>query len=162
MKEIKEMKMQIIKHQKWIMFNEMKISEHKIMLEMNWLKKHNSRIDWKQKMITMKNCECKIRQIQTKSWTEIKKQILQQYWKYEKLFTKSSENQILLKYKLWDHEILLIKKTVSEKLLIYQLSSEKLQKLRNYLNNNLQRKYIWYFISEIEYSVIFIFKKNNK
>ena len=25
----------------------MKISEHKIMLEINWLQKHNSRINWK-------------------------------------------------------------------------------------------------------------------
>ena len=29
------MKMQIIKHQKKIMFNEIKMSEHKIMLKMN-------------------------------------------------------------------------------------------------------------------------------
>ena len=61
------------------MFSEMKMSEHKIMLEMNWLQQHNLRIDWKQKRVIMKNCEYKIRQIQTESWTEIKKQILQQY-----------------------------------------------------------------------------------
>ena len=78
----------------------MKMSEHKIMLEMNWLWQHNSRIDWKQKRVMMKNCECKIRQIQTKSWTEIKKQISEQYWKYEKLFMKLSENQALSEYKL--------------------------------------------------------------
>ena len=70
----------------------MKISEHKIMLEMNWLKKHNSRIDWKQKRVTIKNCECKIRQIQIKSWTEVKKTISEWYWEYEKLFMKFSEN----------------------------------------------------------------------
>ena len=74
----------------------------------------------------MKNCECKIRQIQTKSWTEIKKQISQQYWEYEKLFTESSENQALSEHKSWDHEILLKKEIMSEKLSIYQLSSEEL------------------------------------
>ena len=78
-KEMKETNMSIVKHQEWIVFSEMKMSEHKIMLEMNWLQQHNSRINWKQKRVIMKNCECKIRQIQTKSWTKIKKQISQQY-----------------------------------------------------------------------------------
>ena len=99
------------------------------MLKMNWLQKHNSRINWKQKIITMKNCKYKIRQIQTKSWTKIRKTISKQYWKYEKLFTKLSENQALLKYKSWNHEISLKEKIMLEKLLIYQLSSEKLQEL---------------------------------
>ena len=85
----------------------------------------------------MKNCECKIRQIQMKSWTEVKKQILQQYWKYEKLFMKSSENQVLLKHKSWNHEISLKEEATSEKLSIYQLLSEKLQELQDYLDNNL-------------------------
>ena len=67
----------------------------------------------------MKNCECKIRQIQTESWIEIKKQISQQYWKYKKLFMKLSENQALSEYKLWNHKISLKKKATSEKLLIY-------------------------------------------
>ena len=104
----------------------MKMSKHKIMLEMNWLQQHNLRIDWKQKRVIMKNCECKIRQIQTKSWTEIKKQILQQYWKYEKLFTKSSEDQALSEHKSWNHKISLKKEITLEKLSIYQLLSKKL------------------------------------
>ena len=74
----------------------------------------------------MKNCKCKIRWTQMKSWIKVKKQISQQYWKYEKLFTKSSENQALLEYKSWDHKISLIEKTASEKLSIYQLLLEKL------------------------------------
>ena len=108
------------------MFSEMKMLKHKIMLEMNWLQQHNSRIDWKWKKVMMKNCECKVRQTQTKSWTEIKKQILQQYWEYEKLFMKLSENQALSEHKSWNHKISLKKKVTSEKLSIYQLSSEKL------------------------------------
>ena len=75
---------------------------------------------------------------------------------------KSSENQVLSEYKSWNHEISLKKKTVSEKLSIYQLLLEKLQELQDYLNSNLQRKYIWYFINEAEYSVIFVSKKDDK
>ena len=75
---------------------------------------------------------------------------------------KLSENQALLKHRSWNHEILLIKKAISEKLLIYQLSLEKLQELRNYLNSNLWKKYIQYFISKTKYSVIFVLKKNDK
>ena len=40
--------------------------------------------------------------------------------------------------------------------------SEKLQKLQDYLNSNLCRKYIQHFISETEYSVIFVSKKDDK
>ena len=109
---------------------------------MNWLQKHNSRIDWKWKTVTMKNCEYKIKQTQTKSWTKIKKQISQQYWKYEKLFMKSSENQALSEHKSWNHEISLKEETTSEKLLIYQLLSEKLQELWDYFDSNLWREYI--------------------
>ena len=55
---------------------------------------------------------------------------------------KSSENQALSEHKSWNHEISLKEETMSEKLLIYQLLSEKLQELWDYLNNNLQKKYI--------------------
>ena len=72
-----------------------------------------------------------------KSWMKVKKQILKWYWKNEKLFMKSSENQALSEHKSWDHEISLKKRAMSEKLSIYQLSSEKLQELRNYLDSNL-------------------------
>ena len=72
---------------------------------------------------------------------------------------KSSENQALPEHKSWNHKISFKKKVTSEKLSIYQLSSEKLQELQNYLNSNLQRKYIQHFTSETEYSVIFVLKK---
>ena len=76
-KKTKKMNMKIINYQKQMMFNEMKMLEHKIMLKMNWLWKHNLKIDWKQKRVIMKNCKCKIRQIQMKSWIKVRKQISQ-------------------------------------------------------------------------------------
>ena len=75
---------------------------------------------------------------------------------------KSSKNQVLSEHKSWDHEISFRKETTLKKLSIYQLLSEKLQELWDYLNNNLQREYIWYFINEMKYSVIFVLKKNDK
>ena len=72
-KKIKKTNMNIINHQKQIVFSEMKMLKHKIMLEMNWLWWHNSKINWKWKKIMMKNCECKIRQTQMKSWMKVKK-----------------------------------------------------------------------------------------
>ena len=51
---------------------------------------------------------------------------------------------------------------MSEKLSIYQLSSKKLQELQDYLDSNLQRKYIQHFTSETKYSVIFVSKKDDK
>ena len=136
-KQTEKVNMRITSHKEEIVFSKMKMSEHKIMLEMNWLQRHNSRIDWKTKRIIMRDCKCRIRQTQTESWAEIKKQVSEQYWEYEKLFTKSSKNQALPEHKSWDHEILLKKEAVSEKLSIYQLLSEKLQELQDYFNNNL-------------------------
>ena len=78
-KETEKTKMNIVNHQEQIVFSKMKMLKHKIMLEMNWLWWYNSRIDWKQKRIIMKNCKCKIRQTQMKSWMKVKKQISQQY-----------------------------------------------------------------------------------
>ena len=75
---------------------------------------------------------------------------------------KLSENQALSKHKSWDHEISFKEETMSEKLSIYQLLSEKLQKLQNYFDNNLWKKYIQHFTSEMRYSVIFVSKKNDK
>ena len=46
-KKMKKTSMNIADHQEKIVFNEMKMSEHKIMLEMNWLQQHNLKIDWK-------------------------------------------------------------------------------------------------------------------
>jgi len=75
---------------------------------------------------------------------------------------KSSEDQALSEHKLWDHEISLKEETASEKLSIYQLLLKELQELWDYLDSNLWREYIWYFISEAEYSVIFVSKKDDK
>ena len=119
MKKTEKTNMSIINYQEKIMFSEMKMLKHKIILKMNWLWQHNLRIDWKWKKVIIKNCECKIRQIKMKSWMKVKKQILQQYWKYKKLFMKSSENQALLEHKSWNYEISFKKKATSEKLLIY-------------------------------------------
>ena len=119
MKETEKVSMNITNHQEQIILSEMKMSEHKIMLEIDWLQQHNLRIDWKHKRVIMKKCECKIRQTQTESWTEMRKTVSEQYWKYKKLFMKSSENQILSEHKSWDHEISLKEEIASEKLLIY-------------------------------------------
>ena len=71
---------------------------------------------------------------------------------------KSSKNQILSKHKLWDYEISLIKRIVSKKLSIYQLSLKKLQKLKDYLNNNLWKKYIQHFISKKKWKMMIVYK----
>ena len=78
------------------------------------------------------------------------------------MFTESSENQALSEHKSWNHKISLKKEIMSEKLSIYQLLSEKLQELRDYLDNNLWREYIQHFINETEYLIIFVSKKNDK
>ena len=60
-KKMKETSMNITDHQEKIIFSEMKMSEHKIILKMNWLWQHNLKINWKWKKIIMRDYKCKIR-----------------------------------------------------------------------------------------------------
>jgi hypothetical protein len=58
------------------------------------------------------------------------------------------------------HYIININDTISPYKFIYKLSETELKILKKYLNKNLERKYIQYFINPVETSILFILKKD--
>ena len=81
-------------------------------------------------------------------------------WKY--LFLKKIITKALFKHQTWNHEIVFeLSKTFTFKF-IYALFEKKLKILREYLNENLKKKFIRKSQSSIKYSILFVSKKNEK
>ena len=68
----------------------------------------------------------------------------------------------LLKHQTWNHEIIFELNKTSTFELIYALFEKKLKILRKYLNENLKKKFIRKSQSSTKYSILFVFKKDEK
>ena len=86
--------------------------------------------------------------------------IFNKYKQWKHLFLKKVTTKTLLKHQTWNHEIIFeLSKTFTFKL-IYALFEKKLKILREYLNENLTKKFIRKSQSSTKYSILFVFKKN--
>jgi len=104
-------------------------------LEMLWLHNKNFKINWVNKKLCTIKCTY-----------EISKQL----------------EMYLLKYKLWDHEISLLKKEQFKWMSLYFMSENQLKKVWNYLDENLKREFIKSSKLLIDYSILFVLKKNDR
>ena len=84
----------------------------------------------------------------------------EEYRDFMKLFADKASEETLSAHQSWDHRILIIEDKISEKTSIYSLSSEKLEALCTYLNENLKKRFIRKSQSLTGYSILFISKKN--
>ena len=84
----------------------------------------------------------------------------EEYRDFMKLFVNKTLEETLSAHQSWDHEILIVKDKISEKTSIYSLSSEKLEALHTYLNENLKKEFIRESQSSADYLILFILKKN--
>jgi hypothetical protein len=82
----------------------------------------------------------------------------EEYWKFENVFSEEEVSQ-LTDYSLMYYIINTGDMIFSYKF-IYKLSENELKILREYLNENLEREYIQYFINPAETSILFILKKD--
>jgi hypothetical protein len=82
----------------------------------------------------------------------------EEYWEFGDVFSEKEINQ-LTDYFLIHHIIDIGDATFSYKF-IYKLSEIELKILKKYLNKNLKKKYIQYFINPTEISILFILKKD--
>ncbi len=87
-------------------------------------------------------------------------EISKEYQKYKILFEKESDQEILLKHQSWNHEIKLIDDKKLMKQFIYSLLTEKLNALRQYLKENMQKEFIRESQSSAKYSILFVSKLN--
>ena len=69
---------------------------------------------------------------------------------------------VLSQYRSWDHEIPLIIKILPKIGPIYILSHTELETLRNYLDKNLKKSFIWEAKTTAEFFILFILKKDGK
>jgi len=114
-------------------FDVLNLIKYDVILEMPWLRKKNSRIDW------------------------ISKELYIMIDVYE--IPEQSEMS-LSEHKSWDHEISLLNDKQSKWMSLYSMSKDQLKKVRTYLDENLKRGFIRPSKSSAEYLILFVSKKN--
>ncbi len=124
----------ILEDSQELMFDVLNSIKYDVILEMLWLRKRNSRIDWISKELYI-----------TVNVYEILKQ----------------PEMSLLKHKSWDHEISLLNDKQPKWMPLYSMSENQLKKVRTYLDENLKREFIRSSKSLTEYSILFVLKKND-
>jgi hypothetical protein len=89
------------------------------------------------------------------------KNVLLKYWIYKNLF----KDWLLIglpKHIKWDYAIDLIDGTDPTFYKIYNLILEEIEALDDYLDEMLEKGYIWPLISAVGYPIMFVKKKNGK
>jgi len=124
----------ILEDSQELMFDVLNSIKYDVILEMPWLRKKNSRIDWISKELYI-----------MVDVYEILKQL----------------KMSLSEYKSWDHEISLLNDKQSKWMSLYSISEDQLKKVRTYLDENLKRGFIKSSKSLTEYSILFVSKKND-
>ncbi len=114
--------------------NVLKSVKYDAILEMSWLHKKNSQINWINKELYV-----------TKNTYNVSKQL----------------KKNLSEHKSWDHEISLLEKRKSKWMSLYLMSEDQLKKVWDYLAENLKREFIRLLKSSAEYSILFVSKKND-
>ena len=79
-----------------------------------------------------------------------------------KLFEKEINISALPQYKSWDHKISLMSEILSKVRPIYTLFYTQLEILRDYLDKNLKKDFIWEIKITVEFLILFILKKDKK
>jgi len=104
-------------------------------LEMLWLCDRNSKINWVNKELCA-----------TKHTYEISKQ----------------SEMCLSEYKLWNYKISFLKKKQFKWMSLYLMSKNQLKKVWDYFDENFKRKFIKSLKLLIDYSILFVLKKNKR
>ncbi len=123
----------ILEDSQKLMFDVLNSIKYDVILEMPWLRKKNSRIDW------------------------ISKELYVMIDVYEIL--KQPEIS-LSEHKSWDHKIPLLNDKQPKWMSLYSMSEDQLKKVRTYLDENLKREFIRSSKSSAEYLILFVLKKN--
>jgi len=124
----------ILRDSQELTFDVLNLIKYDTILEMPWLRKKNSRIDWISKELYI---------------------MIDVY----KIFKQPEMS--LSEHKSWDHKILLLNDKQSKWMLLYSMSEDQLKKVRTYLDENLKRGFIKSSKSLTEYSILFVSKKND-
>ncbi len=123
----------ILEDSQELTFDVLNLIKYDVILEMPWLRKKNSRIDWISKELYI-----------TVDMYKILKQ----------------PEMSLSEHKSWNHKIPLLNDKQPKWMSLYSMSKDQLKKVRTYLDENLKREFIRSSKSSAEYSILFVSKKN--
>ncbi len=124
----------ILEDSQKLMFDVLNLIKYNVILEMPWLRKENSRINW------------------------ISKELYIMIDVYE---ISEQPKMSLSEYKSWDHEIPLLNDKQPKWMSLYSMSKDQLKKVRTYLDENLKRGFIRSSKSLTGYSILFVSKKDD-
>ncbi len=94
------------------------------------------------------------------SLDELKKKLSIVYHNFLNVFDKEKTMQLLL-HRSYDHKIELESKSQSSRSQLYFMSSYKLQKIKEYLEENLKKKFITLSKASFASSILFVKKKDD-
>ena len=117
-----------------LMFDILNI-KYDIILEMFWLHNRNSKINWINKKLCIIKCTYKI---------------------------SEQSKMCLSEHKLWNYKILFLKREQFKWMMLYFMSENQLKKVWNYFDENLKREFIKSSKLLIDYSILFVLKKNDR
>jgi len=124
----------ILEDSQELTFDVLNLIKYDVILEMPWLRKKNSRIDWISKELYITINAYKISEQPEMSLSE---------------------------HKSWDHKIPLLNDKQPKWMPLYSMSEDQLKKVRTYLDKNLKRGFIRPSKSLAEYLILFVSKKND-
>ena len=174
--EIKSLWIRNNEHKERIVFDVVK-TQRDIYLNIFWLNKWNSKIEWATMRVKIESHLLNIfkRLIElkrdlnflTRKWRikkkiSIKNEVSRLFQKFREVLKKSKEELSLSTHIAKDHEIIL---TNSKKLKvesIYELNDEQSNVLRKYIDHNLTKEYIRHFKFKTKQSIMFVSKKSNE
>jgi len=98
--------------------------------------------------------------ISVMSLNELKKKLLIVYHDFLNVFDREKTTQLLL-HRSYDHKIELEDENQSSRSQLYLMSSYKLQKIKEYLEENLKKKFITLSKASFASSILFVKKKDD-
>jgi len=139
---------------------------------MPWLVAYNPEIDWEKKEVKMIQCPpiYKKRKQEIQGRRQVRKTeeekiveelVPRRFWKWKKVFGKEKSERMPTR-KLWDHAIELKEEFVPRKGKVYLLLREEREKAQAFMEDQLQKGYIWPSKLPQTSLVYFVAKKNGK
>jgi len=150
------------------------LGKTEIILGMPWLAAHNPEIDWEKGEVKMiryplicgkRKQESKKKEVKKIEKDEdeetLRKLVLQRFWKWRKVFGKRESERMPVR-KAWDQAIELKERFTPKKGKVYSLSREERKEVQAFVEDQLQKGYIWPSKSPQTSPVHFVAKKNSK
>ncbi len=119
------------------------------------------KIDWLITTVENKSEEVNLHELShAEALKQVKIKLLSEYHDYLDIFNRAMIDQ-LLSHHFYDHKIELIDEKTSSRSRLYQMFNHKLQKIKKYLINHLNKEFIFFSFASYVSLILFIKKKDD-